>query len=437
MSKVIVGIDIGTTKIACFVGRRNEHGKIEILSMGHAVSLGVSRGIVENIEKTIESIREAVAQTQRGFTSDLSFEIDRAYVGIAGQHIRSIQSRGMLTRKNIEEEVSKEDIEMLLEDMSKMRMPPGEQIINIIPKQYIIDNEQPIKDPIGHAGVRLEANFHIITGNVGACTNIMRCVGRADINVEELILEPMASAEAVLSPEEKEAGIVLVDIGGGTTDIAVFYDGIIQHTAIIPFGGNTITEDIKVGCKILKNYAEQLKLKFGYAIPSEDQRNKVVSIPGLPGQPEREISILNLTGIINARMTEIIELIDYEIVNSGLKKQLMGGIVLTGGGAELKYIKQMFEYITGMDTRIGYPNAHLANTNKLLDTLTSPMYSTGIGLVLMGFDAYDQKQMKQKVVEDESEDVSMEIPKKRKNLLESLLEKGKTWFIGEEIEDER
>jgi len=436
MSEMIVGIDIGTTKIACFVGVRNEHGKIEILSMGYTDSLGVHRGIVENIEKTIQSIKIAVEETQKGLPGEPYFEITSAYVGIAGQHIKSIQHRGMLTRENIETEISQQDINHLLEDMSKMRMPPGERIINIIPKEYIIDNQQGIKEPIGHAGVHLEANFHIITGNVGACTNIMRCAARANINVENLVLEPMASAEAVLSSEEKEAGIVLVDIGGGTTDVAVFYDGIIQHTAIIPFGGNAITDDIKEGCMILRNYAEQLKIRFGYALPTEDQKHKVVAIPGLRGHGEKEISILSLTGIINARMTEIIELIDYEIVNSGLKKKLIGGIVLTGGGAELKHIKQLFEYVTGMDTRIGYPTEHLANTNRLLDTLASPMYSTGIGLVLMGFNDYDKKKMLQTITDSETEDIQVQATKKRKNLLDSLVEKGKSWFIGEELEED-
>lgn len=431
MSKVVVGLDIGTTKIACFVGTRNEHGKIEITAMGQAESLGVARGIVENIEKTIQSIKTAVERTQASIANDFDLIIRSAYVGVAGQHIKSMQHRGMLTRTNIENEVSQSDLDALEEDMYRMLMPPGEQIIKVIPKQYIIDNQQGIKEPIGHPGVRLEANFHIITGNVGACTNIMRCVTRADLEVKDLILEPIASAEAVLSLEEKEAGVVLVDIGGGTTDIAIFHDGIIQHTAIIPFGGNSITDDIKEGCMIMRNQAERLKTKFGSALPSESQENEIVCIPGLRGREPKEISVRNLASIINARMTEIIELVDYEIINSGLKKKLIGGIVVTGGGAQMKHVKQLFEFVTGLDTRIGYPTEHLANTNEL-DKLASPIYSTGIGLVLTGFLDHDRKGDLNQVNKSEKDKVEKQTTKRRSGFFETLVEKGKTWFIEED-----
>lgn len=431
MSKVVVGLDIGTTKIACFVGTRNEHGKIEITAMGQAESLGVARGIVENIEKTIQSIKTAVEHTQASIANDFDLIIRSAYVGVAGQHIKSMQHRGMLTRTNIEHEVSQSDLDALEEDMYRMLMPPGEQIIKVIPKQYIIDNQQGIKEPIGHPGVRLEANFHIITGNVGACTNIMRCVTRADLEVKDLILEPIASAEAVLSLEEKEAGVVLVDIGGGTTDIAIFHDGIIQHTAIIPFGGNSITDDIKEGCMIMRNQAERLKTKFGSALPSESQENEIVCIPGLRGREPKEISVRNLASIINARMTEIIELVDYEIINSGLKKKLIGGIVVTGGGAQMKHVKQLFEFVTGLDTRIGYPTEHLANTNEL-DKLASPIYSTGIGLVLTGFLDHDRKGDLNQVNRSEKDKVEKQTTKRRSGFFETLVEKGKTWFIEED-----
>ncbi len=430
MSKVVVGLDIGTTKIACFVGKRNDHGKIEILAMGQAESLGVARGIVENIEKTIQSIRSAVELTQASINGDYELVIRSAYVGVAGQHIKSMQHRGMLTRNNVENEIAQLDLDALEDDMYRMLMPPGEQIIKVIPKQYIIDNQQGIKEPIGHAGVRLEANFHIITGNVGACTNIMRCVTRSGLEVKDLVLEPMASAEAVLSAEEKEAGVVLVDIGGGTTDVAIFHDGIIQHTAIIPFGGNSITDDIKEGCMIMRNQAERLKVKFGSALPSESQENEIVCIPGLRGREPKEISVRNLAGIISARMTEVIELVDYEIINSGLKKKLIGGIVVTGGGAQLKHVKQLFEYVTGLDTRIGLPTEHLANTNEL-DKLASPIYATGIGLVLNGFNDLDRKGL---LTENktETEKVVPQSVKRRGGFFESLVEKGKSWFMEED-----
>ena len=382
MSKIVVGLDIGTTKIACFVGRKNEHGKIEILSMGKTESLGVMRGIVSNIDKTIESIKGAVEEAEERIEGEL--KINSVNVGIAGQHIKSIQHRGIYTRTEIEKEIAQIDIDKLVDDMYKMAMPPGEQIITVLPQEYIIDNEQGIKDPIGMSGVRLEANFHIITGQIAAAKNIYKCVHKAGLEVEDLILEPLASSEAVLSDEEKEAGVALVDIGGGTTDIAIFQDGIIRHTAVIPFGGNAITEDIKEGCGIIKNQAELLKVKFGSALASESKDNEIVSIPGLRGREPKEISLKTLAQIIQARMEEVIENIYYEIKNSGYENKLICGIVVTGGGSQLKHISQLLEYVTGMDTRIGYPNEHLAKGNA--EELTSPLFATGVGLVIKGYE---------------------------------------------------
>jgi cell division protein FtsA len=377
MSEIVVGLDIGTTKIACIVGRKTAHNKIEILSMGKSESVGVTRGVVSNIEKTVQSIIAAVEEAQSRVDGELHVRV--VNVGIAGQHINSLQHRGMLMRDNTEKEISQSDIDNLVEDMYKLVMQPGEEIIHVLPQEYIVDAEQGIKDPIGMAGVRLEANFHIITGQIAAAKNIKKCVDKAGLEVDEMILEPLASSEAVLSEEEKEAGVVLVDIGGGTTDIAIFQDGIIRHTAVIPFGGNIISEDIKEGCTIMKRQAELLKVKFGSALASECQENEIVCIPGLRGREPKEISVRNLASIIQARMEEIIEHVYFEIKNSGYEKKLIGGIVVTGGGAQLKHITQLFEYITGMDSRIGYPNEHLAPTT-LVDNITSPMYATGIGL---------------------------------------------------------
>ncbi len=382
MSKIIVGLDIGTTKIACFVGRKNEHGKIEIISMGRTESLGVARGMVNNIDKAVQSIKGAIEQAESNVEGEL--KISTVHVGIAGQHIKSIQHRGILTRDNLDTEISQKDIDKLVDDMYKLAMPPGEKIITVLPQEYIIDNEQGIKDPIGMSGVRLEANFHIITGNINASMNINKCVERAGLNVKNIILEPIASADAVLTDEEKEAGIVLVDIGGGTTDVAIFHEGIIRHTAVIPFGGNVITEDIKVGCTIMHKKAEAVKKQYGSAIASETKENVVVAIPGLKGRPAREVTLRNLASIIQARMEEIVELVNYEIKSSGYEKKLIGGIVVTGGGSQLKHISQLFEFVTGMDTRLGYPTEHLANTNQ--EVIKSPMYATGIGLVMKGFE---------------------------------------------------
>lgn len=384
---IIVGLDIGTTKIVCIVGRKNEFGKIEILGMGKSESIGVTRGVVSNIEKTVQSIRSAVEQAE----AQSGVDIRTVNVGIAGQHIKSIQHRGEKVRHKGEDEITQTDIDNLIEDVYQLVISPGEEIIHVLPQEYIVDNEQGIKDPIGMAGTSLKANFHIISGQVTAAKNIYRCVEKAGLKVDDLILEPLASSEATLSDEEKEAGIVLVDIGGGTTDIAIFQDGIIRHTAVIPFGGNIVTEDIKEGCTIIKSQAELLKVKFGSALANENQENEIVSIPGLRGREPKEISIRNLANIIQARMEEIVENVFFEIKNSGFEKKLIGGIVVTGGGSQLKHITQLVEYLTGMDARIGYPNEHLAAGNT--EEITSPIFATGIGLVIKGLQSAEKRQV--------------------------------------------
>lgn len=390
-SEIVVGLDIGTTKIVAIVGRRNEFGKIEILGMGKSESYGVARGVVQNIDKTVEAIRTAVAEAE----AKSGVEIKIVNVGIAGQHIKSVQHRGIKTRSSVEEEIAQKDIDSLIDDMFRLVMQPGEEIIHVLPQEYIIDSEQGIKNPIGMSGIRLEANFHIITGQTAAAKNIFKCVQKAGLEVSELMLEPLASADAVLSDEEKEAGVVLVDIGGGTTDVAIFQDGIIRHTAVIPFGGNVITEDIKEGCTIIKSQAELLKIKFGSALASENQENEIVSIPGLRGRQHKEISVRNLSSIIQARMEEIIEHVFYEIKNSGYEKKLIAGIVVTGGGAQLKHITQLVEYITGMDSRVGYPNEHLA---KGSEEVTSPMFATSVGLIMKGLQTLDKRGKKVKII---------------------------------------
>lgn len=414
-SEIVVGLDIGTTKIAALVGRRTEHGKIEILGIGKAESLGVARGVVLNIDETVRAIKEAVAEA----SNKSGVDIKVVSVGIAGQHIKSLQHRGMRTRRSLDEEISQKDIDELIEDMYRLAMSPGEEIIHVIPQEYIIDSETGIKNPIGMAGTRLEANFHIITGQVAAAKNIYKCVNKAGLEVAELTLEPLASAEAVLSDEEKEAGVVLVDIGGGTTDVAIFHDNIIRHTAVIPFGGNIITEDIKEGCSIIKAQAELLKIKFGSALAGENQENEIVSIPGLRGRPHKEISVRNLAHIIQARMEEIVEHVYYEIKNSGYEKKLIAGIVVTGGGAQLKHVTQLMEYVTGMDTRVGYPNEHLAGSSE---EVTSPMYATGVGLVMRGLAAH-QKQKK-----TTENTVTQHSKKTKGGWFDQIFSKGKQWF---------
>ena len=415
-SEIIVGLDIGTTKIACIVGRKNEYGKIEILGYGKAPSIGVSRGVVSNIEKTVQSIRRAVDEAELKSGVDINF----VHVGIAGQHIKSHQHRGNLVRNSLDSEVDQGDIDMLIEDMHKLVMQPGEEIIHVIPQEYIVDKELGIKDPIGMSGISLEANFHIITGQITAAKNINKCVLKSGMNVEDLILEPLASAEAVLSEEEKEAGIALVDIGGGTTDVAIFQDGIIRHTAVIPLGGNIITEDVKEGCSIISNQAEALKVKFGSALASENKEEEIVSIPGLRGRNPKEITLKNLASIIQARVEEIVEHVFYEIQNSGYEKKLIGGIVLTGGGAQLKHIAQIFEFLTGMDTRIGLPNEHLAS--NVTEELSSPLFATGIGLVIKGLQNSTKISEPKPNVKGHSDD------QRKGTFFDSIMKKGRQFF---------
>ena len=383
--KIIVGLDIGTTKICAIVGRKNEFGKLEVLGMGKAVSDGVIRGIVTNIDKTVNAIEKAIGEA----SEQSGINIKVVNVGIAGQHIKSAVHHGSITRDS-DDEITVEDVGRLTNDMYRIVIPPGSEIIHVMPQDYIVDYEDGIKDPVGMSGVKLEADFHIITAQTNAINNINKCVLRAGLEIENLILEPLASSLAVLSDEEKEAGVCLVDIGGGTTDIAVFYDNIIRHTAVIPFGGNIITSDIKHGCMVMEHQAELLKTKFGRAIAEEASPNEIVSIPGLRNRPPKEISLKNLAHVIEARMEEIIEMVHTEIITSGYHKKLAAGIVVTGGGALLTNLQQLFEYMTGLDTRIGHPNEHLGKSK--IDAVKSPMYATTVGLVLSGFRAIDIRE---------------------------------------------
>ncbi|MBR4469528.1 MAG: cell division protein FtsA [Bacteroidales bacterium] len=373
--KIIVGLDIGTTKVACIVGQKAENGKIEILGYGKTVSTGVRRGVVTNIFDTVEAIKTAVKQA-----SDQSgVEINRVSVGIAGQHIKSLQHRGVMMRDNHEIEITEAELERLRNDTFKINMTPGEEIIDVIRQDTYVDGELAT-NPVGMLGNKIEANFHVIIGQTSAAKNIVKCIESAGLEMDYMILEPIASAQAVLDDEEKDAGVVLVDIGGGTTDIAIFKDKKIQHTAVIPFGGNIITEDICTGCSIIKHYAEEVKVKFGSALASENRDDEVVSIPGIRGREPKEISFKNLASIIQARLEEIFELVNYEIQKAKTENQLIAGIVLTGGGAMMRHIQQLAEFKTGLEVRIGYPNEHLNKTP--MKELSSPMYSTSIGIVI-------------------------------------------------------
>jgi cell division protein FtsA len=375
-NEILVGLDIGTTKIAVIVGQFNDFGKLHVLGYSKVESPGVKRGVIHNIDKTIEAIQEAIQQAEKLSNT----EIKVVNVGIAGQHIRSLHQVQSVIRSNPDEEITQKEIDELIKKMYKLSLNPGEEIIHIIPEEYIINGEPGIKEPVGMAGASMHVKFHIVTGSLGAIKNIQKVVEKAGLTINDLILEPLASSYVCLSDEEKEAGVALVDIGGGTTDLAIFVDGILVHSSVIPFGGDVITEDIKTGLAILKNYAELLKIKYGNALPDQIKDDIYITIPGLKGRAPKEISMKNLALIINARVTEIFEFIFSEIKNSGFANKLIAGIVLTGGGAQLANIAQLCQYVTGMETHIGYPNEHLSNTVD--KELHQPMYATSIGLIL-------------------------------------------------------
>ena len=425
-----VGLDIGTTKIVALVGKKNEFNKVEILGVGKSKSLGVHRGVVNNITQTIQSIQQAVddANTNSGH------QIEDVVVGIAGQHIRSIQHSDYITRENPESVIDEDDIQRLIQQVYKLVMLPGEEIIHVLPQEYKVDGQGEIKEPIGMHGGRLEANFHVVVGQVTSIKNIGRCIKSAGLNMAKITLEPLASSEAVLSFEEKEAGVALIDIGGGTTDLAIFKDGIIRHTAVIPFGGNVITEDIKEGCSIIEKQSELLKIKFGSAWPGENRDTEIVSIPGLRGRDPKEISLKTLSKIINARVVEIIEQVFLEIKNYGhneQKKKLIAGIVLTGGGSQLKHLKQLVEYITGMDTRVGYPSEHLAGNT--LESVSSPLFATSVGLLMSALEELPSKEKEEisetgEISSEEIEQTSVDFSQQRKSILDRFGEKLKEFL---------
>ncbi len=382
---IVVGLDIGTTKIAAIVGQQDEFGKIKILGIGRADSHGVARGEVVNIDMTVSAIKLAVAEAERQSNVDIKV----VYVGIAGEHISSKQNRDIYTMPDPDTEVSDKDIKAMISNMNRLALEPGERIIHVLPQEFFIDGNPVTKTPIGMCGSRLEANFHIITGKVAAAQNIKKCVERAGLTMLGLVLEPLASSASVLSDEEMEAGVALVDIGGGTTDIAIFQDNIIRHTAVIPFAGNIITEDIKAGCMVLKKQAEKLKVKFGSALPEETHENEIISIPGINGRDKKEISMKMLSNIIHARVEEIFQQVYFEIRSSGYSNKLIGGIVITGGGSMLKHLKQLVEYHTGLSARVGYPTEYIAQNTK--EELKNPMYATGIGLIIKGIEEVNEQ----------------------------------------------
>jgi len=398
INEIIAAVDIGTTKIVAIVGKKNESGKLEIIAMSKTESKGVKRGVVQNIEETVNAIQCTIDDVQK----KAGFKLSEVFVGIAGQHICSVKSRGYINRNSYEDEIKKEDLQALIDDMHKIPIEAGQEIIHVIPQNYIVDNETGVKNPVGMSGKRLEANFHIVIGEIASAKNIEKCVNRVGLKVKSLVLEPLASSEAVLTEDEKEAGVALVDIGGGTTDLAVYYDGIIRHTAVIPFGGNVITNDIKEGCSILLRQAEQLKIQFGSSLGDLAQEEKVVTIPGISGREPKEISFRSLAFIIQSRMEEIIDAVMFEVENSSYMEKLSAGMVITGGGALMRHLPQLIKFRTGMDVRVGYPNENLSGDKN--QEVNHPMFSTSVGLILKGYEFNKQQNQPKEIIAEKQEE---------------------------------
>lgn len=396
----MAAIDIGTTETIAIIGKKTGNGKLDIIGLGAAPSVGVKRGVVVNIEETANAIKTAVDTA----LADARIPLSKVFVGIAGQHIKSIGNRGKRFIDAPDFEIKQADVDAIKSDMYKIPIEAGEEIIHVIPQQYIVDNEGGVQNPVGISGKQLEANYHIVIGQTASAKNIEKCVKRVGLDVIELILEPLASADAVLTEDEKEAGVALVDIGGGTTDVAIYYDKVIRHTAVIPFGGNVVTNDIKEGCAILLRQAEQLKCQFGSALGDMVDDNKIISIPGISNRPPKEISFKNLAYIIQSRMEEIVDAVMYEIESSGMADKLSAGIVLTGGTAGLENLSELFSLQTGYDVRIGDPSDILSG--EMQETYGHSKYATAIGLLIKGFENPKAYEVMEPNVNPEEEEIS-------------------------------
>lgn len=378
--RIVVGLDIGTTKVCAIVASIDDQERINILGVGKAKSEGLKRGVVVNIERTMNAIKSAIEQAERASGK----KVRAVNVGIAGDHINSIRSRGAITKSDLSQEISKEDVDRLIEEIKQIMLPTDQKIIHVIPQEFSVDGQDGIVDPIGMSGMRIEADVHIITGMVSAVKNIYRCVEKAGYEVVDIILEPLASSYAVLAEEEKEAGVVLVDIGGGTTDVAVFHENTIRHTAVIAIGGQKVTDDVRIGLNILVDQAEKLKSTYGEAFVDYMELDDVIEVPGIAGRPAKEISRAVLCQIIQARMQEIVEIVEMEIKRSTYSDKLSAGIVFTGGGSLVKNLEPLAQHITGMDVKVGYPRGLAGG---LIEEVNSPVYSTGIGLVMQAMHA--------------------------------------------------
>lgn len=411
--RIVVGLDIGTTKVCAVVASINSQDRIHILGVGKAPSEGLNRGVVVNIDKTVNAIKTAIKQAELAS----GIEVNSVNVGIAGDHIRSIRSKGVITINNKDKEITVDDVERILKDCQQIMLPPDQQILHVIPQEFVVDGQDGITDPVGMSGMRMEAEVHIITGLVSAAKNLYRCVERAGYMVADIILEPLASSYAVLDDEEKEAGVVLVDIGGGTTDLAVFQENTIRHTAVIAIAGKKVTDDIKIGLSVLEDQAQTLKHKHGECFVDMITEDESITIPGIAGRPPKEITKSILAKIIQARMEEILEIVAIEVKRSGYAESLSAGIVITGGGSLIKNVCPLANEVLGMDSKIGRP---LGLAGGLIEEVNSPIYATSVGLVLHALKAEGTEN--QQAVPSSSKGAGVE------KVMNNITERMKSWF---------
>ena len=399
---LIVGLDIGTSKVVAIVGEVTPDGAIDIIGIGSNRSRGLKKGVVVNLESTVHSIQRAVEEAELM----AGCQINSVFVGIAGSHISSLNSNGVVAIR--ENEVIASDIERVIDSARAVAIPADQKILHIMPQEFIIDGQEGIKEPVGMAGIRLEAKVHIVTGAVSAAQNIIKCVRRCGLEVDDIILEQLASSSAVLTDDEKELGVCLVDIGGGTTDIAVFCDGFIRHTAVIPIAGDQVTNDIAVALRTPTQHADDIKLKYACALTQLVQDDEMIDVPSIGDRPTRKKSRGNLAEIIEPRYEELMMLVQAELRRSGFENIVAAGVVLTGGSAKVEGLVELAEEVFHMPVRLGYPQY----VSGLSEVVRNPIYATGVGLLLFG---------QQNSVASSSED---------KVGFQAMWEKMKSWFQG-------
>ena len=382
--QIIAGLDIGTSKIGVVIGELDDHQRLCILGVGMSPSEGLRQGVVINLDQAVHSIKRAVQEAQ--LTAGV--EIHSVVVGIAGDHIRSINSRGVVAVSRSDREIVDSDVDRVIDAARAIALPIDREVLHVIPQEFIVDNQGGIKNPVGISGVRLEAEVHIVTGAVTSAQNIIRSVDKAGLHVSALVLEPLASSYAVLDENEKELGTALIDLGGGTTDIALFFEGAIRNTTVIGLGGQNVTNDIALGLRTPVEQAEQIKRKFGSTLSNGQRSQEVFMVPGLGGRQPREVSRDLLTAIIQPRMEEIFSLVAKEIKRSEFGSRLGAGVVITGGGAMLEGCVELAERIFGMPVKLGVPQGFVG----LAESAASPVFSTGVGLVQYGIDHYDDEE---------------------------------------------